>query len=158
MGRDDLQGMEWIPDIVCQVLNQVDLSGILGELLFVARSFLKCHLGITLQVGQSGTLLEVRQGIFGASQFLVDDGDTFFDELRRLLCHLVLFVVGILVIDFHQLVDEVYPPLLHFVLHADLGDGRGLRNRFHLHVGTVCAGRVVRVVDKDNQLHRTFPV
>jgi len=95
-------------------LHQTELGAVFGTFLFVFGVFAECQLSVTLQVGQSGISLEGFQLFLGGSQLSVDDFDTLVDEFGSLACHFVLIVVGITVIDFYQLVDEV---------HAALGTG-----------------------------------
>ena len=89
--------------------------------------FFQCEFRVAGQVGQSRLLLEVRQLGFGAAQFLIDDADTVFDEVCRLLCHLVLLVVGILIIEGYQAVDKVGGTLLVSIFNGYLGDSGSFR-------------------------------
>ena len=117
--------------IFCQELHQAELCAVLGTFLFVFGVLAECQLCVTLQVGQSGIALEGFQFFFSGSQLSVDDFDTLVDELGSLAGHFILVVVGIAVIDFYQLVDEVHSALGAGVLQRDLGNRRGFGGRFH---------------------------
>ncbi len=125
IGRNDFLFVGRIVDIVAQEFYQTYLGLVFDAQLFVFGVFLQGQLGVAGQVGQSRLLLEVRQLGFGAAQFLIDNADTVFDEVCRLLCYLVLLVVGILVIEGYQAVYKVDCPLAAAILYGYLGDGGG---------------------------------
>ena len=154
VGRNDFVGIGRIVDVVFEVLHQVDLGSIFVELLLVTGSFLQSQLGIAGQVGQAGTLLEACQSIFCTTQFLINNGDTFFDELSRLLSYFVLFVVGILVIYIYQAIDEVHTALLDGILDIDLSNGGSLGSRGYAHVGTIAGCCCCRSADSSCEGYR----
>ena len=140
IGRNDFLFVGRIVDIVAQEFYQAYLGLVFDAQLFVFGVFLQGKLGIAGQVGQSRFLLEVRQLGFGAAQFLIDDADTVFDEVCRLLCHLVLLVVGILIVEGYQAVDKVGGTLSVGIFNGYLGDGGGFRSWFYRQAFTVCFG------------------
>ncbi len=88
-------------------------------------------MGIAFQVGESGIALEGFQFLFRGSQFAVDDFDTFINKFRGLGSHFVFVIVGIPVVDFHQLVDEIHAALRMRALDRDLCDSGGFGSRLY---------------------------
>ena len=57
---------------------------------------------------------------------MVDDADTFLDEVGAFLGHFILFGVGILVVERYQLLGKIGSPLYVGILYTDGGDGAGV--------------------------------
>ena len=102
------------------------MGGVLCILLFVLGTFLKGKLRVAADVGQSGALLEFRQFGFCGAQFVVDDADTFIDEVGAFLGHFILFGVGVLIIEYYQFLGEIGGSLYMGVLYTDGGNGTGI--------------------------------
>ena len=109
----------FLEDMALQVGYQGELYFVFGLGAFVSCLFSGGLAGIGRDVNHSCPLLEAGQLAFGGTQFLVDDADTLVDELGSLGGYFVLVVIAFLVIDFYQLVQEVYP-----TGHLAAGDGK----------------------------------
>ena len=124
-------GMIRIVGIAGQELYQPELGAVFGTFLFVFRVFTQCQLGVAFQIGEPGIALEGFQFLFRGSQFAVDDFDTFINKFRGLGSHFVFVIVGIPVVDFHQLVDEIHAALRMRALDRDLCDSGGFGSRLY---------------------------
>ena len=121
-----LVGVVGIHDIFPQIVDQTKLIGVFGALLVVFRIFLQSNLGIGAQIGQSGTLLIVGQFVFCRTQFFIDDTDTLVDELGCTQGYLVLVLIGFIVIDGHQGIQEIDAAQAVGVMHEQLDNGSEL--------------------------------
>ena len=152
VGRDHLVHVRRIVDIIAEILHQVDLRGVLRTLLLIPRAFLQSHLGVARQIRQAGALLEGSELALRSAQLAVDDADALLDELRRLLRHLVLLVVGVLVVERHKAIDEVHASSPHRVPQGYLGDRRRLGRGRHAQLLAVSLGRGRGRMDVGHQL------
>ena len=91
-----------------QVINQADLNFVFSVGTFVTGLLTSRLAGIGGDVYHTRPLLEAGQLAFGGTQFLVDDADTFIDKFGGLGGYLIFIVIAFFVVDFYQLVQEVY--------------------------------------------------
>ena len=101
-----------------QIGHQTNLSSIFSSLLFVSGIFLQSKLSITRQISQTRTLFEISKFTFSSSQLAIDDANTFLNEFRTFLSHLILLIIGILIIESYKAIDKINSTLLNSTLQA----------------------------------------
>lgn len=138
--RQHRVGVGGVVQVVGQVVDEVDLGGVLVAELFVARTFGYGLLGVAAQVGQAGLALEALQFHLGAAQLAVDGRDAVVDEAGGVLGNQFLVVVGVAVIHGHQGFQEVLAPPGLGVEHRQGGDGGGLARQSHREGALIARG------------------